>query len=448
MPGIGFLVAGAYVAVFVLALMWTAATFLLSSLATVRRDRQPPEDALPDHPVAVITLVHGTWARRASWTLPGSPLRRMLARASAGPVVFERFAWSGRNSISARQYAVRDLQRHLHAVTQQWPRARHYVVAHSHGGNIAFHALGDRVLHDRIQGLVCLSTPFLTVTSRDLGPVGHIALWWLPVILIFYAGMFVLEQIAPALSDTWGPLLLIGAVGAGFLVSRRRKRFAALALSALQYPEVDRKKVLIVRAAADEASAALGATHIISWLSGRVWLVTSRMLGDTVDTVDGWRTVLTRRWRTTVALVAGLLFVGTLALLMPSVAGSGAYQERVAVAAAAVLLVVVAVLVRGGLVAAFLGSFLFAVIAAPFLMVVAALGVSVGPELLAAGLLFQVTAEATPPGQWVVWQIAGVGEGAASSGLMHSASYQSAAALEIVERWFEAETGNAPGARK
>ena len=338
--------------------------------------------------------------------------------------------------------AVRDLVRHLHAVTRRWPRARHYVVAHSHGGNIAFHALGDRVLHDRIHGLVCLSTPFLTVTPRDLGPVGHIALWWLPVILIFYSVNFVLQRLAPAGSDTWGPLLLIAAVAAGFLTSRRLKRFAALALSALEYPEVDRKKVLIVRAAADEASAALGATHIISWLSGRVWLFTSRLLGDTVDTVDAWRTVLTRHWRITGAVAACLVFVCALALVIPSAVGLGWYQDGVVVAAVAVLLVVVAVLARGGLVAAFLGSFLFAVIAAPFLLVVAVLGVSVGPELLAAGLVFQVTAESTPPGQWVVWQIAAAGgEAEASSGLMHSASYQSAAALEIVERWFQAETG-------
>ena len=435
MPGIGFLVAGAYVAVFALALAWTVAMSLLAYLTAIRRDSHPAEDG-PDDPATVVTLIHGTWARRAAWTLPGSPLRRVLSRAATGPLLFQRFAWSGRNSISARQTAVRDLVRHLHGVTQRWPRAQHYVVAHSHGGNIAFYALSDRVLQDRIQGLVCLSTPFLTVTPRDLGPVGHIALWWLPVILIFYAGMFVLDQLAPALSDPWGPLLLIAAVGSGFLVSRRLKRFAALAHSALEYPEVDRKKVLIVRAAADEASAALGATHIISWLSGRVWLFTSRMLGDTVDTVDGWRTVLTSRRRATGAVVACLLIVCALAFLVPSVAGSGWYQQRVGVAAVAALLVVVALLVRGGLVAAFLGSFLFAVIAAPFLMVVAVLGVSVGPELLAAGLLFQVTAEATPPGQWVVWQIAAVGEAEVSSGLMHSASYQSAAALEIVERWF------------
>jgi pimeloyl-ACP methyl ester carboxylesterase len=429
MPSIGFIIAGAYLAVFALALGWTATASLLASLAAKRRDRQPTEDAPVDEPSTVITLVHGTWSRRAAWTQPGSPLRRTLSRAAAGPVVFHRFGWSGRNSISARQRGVRELVRHLHAVTQQWPQARHYLVAHSHGGNIAFHALGDPMLHDRIHGLVCLSTPFLTVTPRDLGPVGPLALWWLPVILIFYGSAIVLQQVMPADSDTWGPLLLIGAVAAGFLVSHRLTRLATTGLSALDFPEVDPTKVLIVRAAADEASAALGATHIVSWLSGRVWLLTSRMLGATVDTVEGWRAAVTRRRRTTAAIVTALLLVIVLAWQTR--------QPALGVAAGMVLLVAVALLVRGGLVAAFLGRFLFAVLAAPFLLVVAVLGLSVGPELLAAGLLFQVTAESTPPGRWVVWQV-GAGDGArgVSTGLMHSASYQSAAALEIVERWF------------
>jgi hypothetical protein len=429
MPSLGFVIAGAYVAVFALALVWTATTSLLASLAARRRDRQPPEEAPADEPSTVITLVHGTWSRRAAWTQPGSPLRHTLSHAAAGPVVFQRFGWSGKNSISARQRGVRDLVRHLHAVTQQWPRARHYLVAHSHGGNIAFHALGDPVLHDRVQGLVCLSTPFLTVTPRDLGPVGHIALWWLPVILIFYGSVIVLQRIMPAASDTWGPLLLIAAVAVGFLVSRRLTRLATTGLSALDYPEVDPAKVLIVRAAADEASAALGATHIVSWLSGRVWLLTSRMLGGTVDTVEGWRAALTGRRRTTAAIVACQLLVIGLAWQMG--------QQAVGLAAGAVLLLVVALLLRGGVVVAFLARFLFAALAAPFLLVVAVLGMSVGPELLAAGLLFQVTAEATPPGRWVVWQVrAGDGEPGLSTGLMHSASYQSAAALEIVDRWF------------
>jgi hypothetical protein len=111
------------------------------------------------------------------------------------------------------------------------------------------------------------------------------------------------------------------------------------------------------------------------------------------------------------------------------------------VTAAASLLLIVAILVRGGLAAEFLGRFIFAVIAAPFLVLIAILGVGVGPELLAAGLLFQVTAEPTPPGRWVVWEVAATTDEAeepSSSALMHGATYQNAKALAILESWLAA----------
>jgi hypothetical protein len=128
------------------------------------------------------------------------------------------------------------------------------------------------------------------------------------------------------------------------------------------------------------------------------------------------------------------------AWLDPVAIGNVAWLQATGFVAGVILLVLVAMVFRGGLVAAFLGRLLFAAIAAPFLLVVAALGLSVGPELLAAGLLFQVTAEATPPGRWLVWQVAtGPGEAEASAGLMHSASYESPAALEILEKWFAAD---------
>jgi hypothetical protein len=211
-------------------------------------------------------------------------------------------------------------------------------------------------------------------------------------------------------------------------------------LASLKYPVLDPSKVLILRAAGDEASAAIGATHILSWVTGQLWLITSRTLGRTVDTVEHWRDTLTRHRLATWLVVGCLVSVCVLGFLRWSATGVQAWMS-VASLAGGSLLLVVATLVRGGLVAAFLGRFIFAVIAAPFLMLIAALGVSLGPELLAAGLLLQVTAEATPPGRWVVWQVGANAHGAddrLSTGLMHSATYQNANALAIVEAWFAA----------
>jgi hypothetical protein len=43
-------------------------------------------------------------------------------------------------------------------------------------------------------------------------------------------------------------------------------------LSALEYPAVDLSQVLLVRAAADEASAALGGPHIIRWKQWKLFV--------------------------------------------------------------------------------------------------------------------------------------------------------------------------------
>jgi pimeloyl-ACP methyl ester carboxylesterase len=440
MPSILFVIAGAYFAVFVLALLWNVVTYVVTGIAAALRARQLPNDVPSSEPSIIITLVHGTWARRAMWTLPGSPLCRTLVHAADAPVLFQRFIWSGRNSISARRRAVNGLIEHLHSLIEEWPHARHYVVAHSHGGNVAFQALADPLLNERIGGLVCLSTPFLTATRRDLGPVGGIALWWLPVLVIFYGGTFALQQATPSSVDTLGPVLLAVAVASGFLTSRVLRRFATSVLESLQYPAGEPSKTLILRAAGDEASAALAATHILSWVTGRLWLITSHALGRTLDTVERWRELLTRH-RLTTALVAACLALVCVVALVRLSTSDPLWLQRVLLLPGVLLLLMVAILFRGGLAAAFLGRMLFGAIAAPFLLLIAILGVSLGPELLVAGLLFQVTAEATPPGRWVVWQVAASADDTderASTGLMHSASYQNPKALEILEAWFAA----------
>lgn len=69
-----------------------------------------------------------------------------------------RFAWTGRNTVTARREAVEALAQKL----ADSPSNRHYVVAHSHGGNIvrelshAFPAIAQKV-----RGVCLLSPPFI-----------------------------------------------------------------------------------------------------------------------------------------------------------------------------------------------------------------------------------------------------------------------------------------------
>jgi hypothetical protein len=229
---------------------------------------------------------------------------------------------------------------YLQSLIGQWPNARHYVVAHSHGGNVAFQALGDPVLNERIRGLVCLSTPFLTVVRRDLGPVGEIVLWWLPVLLIIYGGMFALRLASLSHIDALGGVILVIAVASGFLTSRLLNRLSTSVLESLKYPAVDPSKILILRAAGDEASAALAATHIVSWATGRLWLATSRELGRTVDTVERWRGILTHHRLTTALVIGCLALVLALPFLWWSTGVPAWLQPMMALAGVSLLLIV------------------------------------------------------------------------------------------------------------
>src|SRR4051812_33993109 len=117
----------------------------------------------------VVTTIHGTFAKRAVWTGPDSPLSQYLRTHVSGPVRIAPFEWSGRNSFEARSDAARRLREHLEAIARAEPDSRQFVVAHSHGGNVALLAAGDGILTSPVAGIVCLSTPFLQAWPRALG---------------------------------------------------------------------------------------------------------------------------------------------------------------------------------------------------------------------------------------------------------------------------------------
>jgi hypothetical protein len=244
----------------------------------------------------------------------------------------------------------------------------------------------------------------------------------------------------PAIEETLGPLAVIAVIGVAFVIAPRVRRFAAAVADVLRYPDVPPAKVLIVRTFGDEASAALGAAHVISWIAELIWSTTSRILGALRITVETWRSALAARWRIVAPVCVALLGLVIYAIATPA---PDAWLRVSVVAAVAALAIVVAILSRGGYVAAFAGALLIAVLATPFFLVIAIIGAATGPELLVAALVFRVTAESTPPGGgWTIWQIPKDPMHAGqSSFLMHSATYQSAEALEILGRWLAEREG-------
>lgn len=125
-------------------------------------------------PTYVVTLVHGTWAANSDWTQENSRLSRKLCEELDGYVLIKRFLWTGKNSYRARHEAGEELRRFLTGLMQDYPVSRHIVMGHSHGGNVTLYALNDALVGGRITGVVCLATPFLICTPKNVA--FHIAI--------------------------------------------------------------------------------------------------------------------------------------------------------------------------------------------------------------------------------------------------------------------------------
>src|ERR671921_38757 len=109
---IALVLAGAYVAVLLAAVAWRIIAWAVR-IAIDRFSQKPLQTTeVASAPHVVVTLVHGTFARRADWTLPSSRLCRSISAAARGPVRFEQFLWSGWDAVTSRRRGVERLTSH------------------------------------------------------------------------------------------------------------------------------------------------------------------------------------------------------------------------------------------------------------------------------------------------------------------------------------------------
>jgi pimeloyl-ACP methyl ester carboxylesterase len=114
----------------------------------------------------LIVLIHGTFATNATWPLGGSEFRRRLEEAlearGIGSVEFQAIRWNGGNRDIDRVRASLHLRRRLKYWSDAQPDRPVFLIGHSHGGNIALHAVGHSAeLRRMARGVVTLATPFL-----------------------------------------------------------------------------------------------------------------------------------------------------------------------------------------------------------------------------------------------------------------------------------------------
>ncbi len=229
-----------------------------------------------------LTLVHGTFSPFATWTMPDSNFSRMLRtsileayRITGCPsptIVVSRVRWSGWNGLRARRNASHRLSEKLAEDVKQYPDSRHFVVSHSHGGNIAMYALRDPELASRISGIVCMATPFLRVHLRD-SDSGVFAIHAAIVLTLTWLGIFTF----PIYIDV--PVLIKAAVGillAPLILNLFFKTWqnnARYWVKEMQFPSLRRNQMLVLKVHGDEAADGLKSAHIVFDLLFRLFQV-------------------------------------------------------------------------------------------------------------------------------------------------------------------------------
>lgn len=187
-------------------------------------------------------------------------------------VTVSKFTWSGLNGLRARRNAAYRLREKLAEDLRQSPEARHFVVAHSHGGNIAMYALRVPELAERISGIICMATPFLLVRLRDpnsglfaIHAAVILTLTWLGIFLLpFWTGFPALAKAAFVI--VLSPLILN-------LFFKTWQNNARYWVKEMEPPSLGKNQMLVAKITGDEASDVLKTAHLVFWLLNGVFEV-------------------------------------------------------------------------------------------------------------------------------------------------------------------------------
>lgn len=381
-----------------------------------------------------VTLIHGTFARRADWVGAHALLARQLS-SEAGhldqprDVHVHAHRWSGRNTLRARHDAAVVLREHLARLVEQHPTAMHCAVAHSHGGAVLLQALGDPTIARRMTRVVCVSTPFLRVlptgdewrTTFSLGLHGLalvgllVAAVWLSLLGAEHPlteGHAVLVALSLEVMLTAAAVAGIKAIGAA--LRRWRARADVLAVRSA-HPQLPLSQALFIRTAADEAGFVLGLGASFAWLVERTAIGvvgTADLLAHLVVRPLG----RIRSVRGMDALVltscAALLLAVFVVLLPQSSLRPGAY----------VVLAVAGLIVLPGVLLLF------------FVLMLAVCYLPFGRDLAMCAPFLRATAEAAPSGIWTIFQFPNLTV-LPLSRLQHSFIYEYSSLRLFIARW-------------
>ena len=386
----------------------------------------------------VFTLVHGTKPLGSlqpppPWIKPDSPFSKKLEdhfRDHGGAKTFP-FEWTGWNQVGARTTASARLSQELKKRFKEFPAAQHYLVCHSHGGNVAMHALLDDELKSGLTGVACLATPFLSARDRETG--------WKTRDLLIGAMVVPLLALVGFLEFNFSVLVVFAATilfaGAVFLATKYWTAKIAMLKSALQSSPPPADRLLIIRSPADEASLLLAFSQFMSWLVVKVF-ATQRRWYDWIERAV--RQASKRKLPTAGATLLGIAgTVWSLYLVTGKSPGNLPLWPLVALGVSLFTFVGGAYLLRpvGGL-SYVTGPFFVAamILVWPVIVLLSLiLVIPFGPAVAFGNILLEVSAESTPPnGPWMVHLV----EPAKQIPLRHSV-YDNPKVQDAVCKWVE-----------
>ena len=239
----------------------------------------------------VFTLVHGTFAKGADWVVhensendETTTFRTALRKSLPDHEVEfdDGFVWGHDkwtrfldNTESTRSRAIDKLKEHLRSRTGR-SSAFHFVVAHSHGGNVALQAMNDETVRESTTGVVCLATPFLFARDRQI-PV-RLLIWC--VVALGILGAVLYEN--PTYLSAGLRYALIALIAFYTLVLVvLLPPFRGKDAPAQNYRSVEEMdgKLMVIRPSGDEASGLLRTNQFITWCLRRILSVLDWLIG-------------------------------------------------------------------------------------------------------------------------------------------------------------------------
>jgi hypothetical protein len=355
----------------------------------------------------VAHLVHGTWAENAPWTQPESHFRKRLqlklsefgVRTS---VEFTAPTWGGENRHYVRMAGAEKIRERVRVKAGEG--ACQLLIGHSHGGLVCVLACkdGEGTIVGDVDGVACLSTPFLVFRRAPYLRWmlrGCCVAWWM---LALFGSIVVV-------GGFWKSLLLslpVMLVFIAFLVWAEERGYTDP--EKISVPTRLRVPTLLIRCPGDEASGALGAS-----------LVAERVMLSLIARVTSVWAWFDQHWLIYV-LMAVLLGVAAGLAMFASMTLSGSVQPlkwpAIALAGLFALVMVVPLLLGWPL-----RSLLY--------------GLSYGFDMATKGIFLDVSAESTPPGEWLLHTIFPRQPESGLPGLAHSEPYDNDEAIDTIARW-------------